>query len=179
MKKSNKFSPKAHERRRGRPSKRSSLPRWNGYPGSTTIACLHLSAISHPRKPRQTIIGHLRNRSQKRPDLNQTASTNPRAAHLDFGRTVTVYRVGKVMLLGLPLLRYEWLATGEAQTAVCQTTGHIGNVSQHASLHSIRETDRYMWYLRCLALAITNNKKRCDEGAPLFIVRVDGVVSHL
>ena len=25
-------------------------------------------------------------------------------------------------------------------------------------------------------LAITGNKKRCDEGASLFIVRVDGVV---
>lgn len=28
-----------------------------------------------------------------------------------------------------------------------------------------------------LTLAITGNEQRCDEGAPLFIVRVDGVVS--
>ncbi len=29
-----------------------------------------------------------------------------------------------------------------------------------------------------LTFAITGSKKRCDEGAPLFTVRVDGVVSH-
>ena len=31
-----------------------------------------------------------------------------------------------------------------------------------------------MW----LTFAITGSEKRCDQGAPLFTVRVDGVVGH-
>ena len=61
--------------------KLSNSPRWNGCPGSTTSACSLLSAISRRQMPRQTTIGHLRTRSPRRPEFNQTASTNPGAIH--------------------------------------------------------------------------------------------------
>jgi hypothetical protein len=33
--------------------------------------------------------------------------------------------------------------------------------------------------MECLIFAITGSEKRCDKGAPLFTVRVDGVVVRL
>lgn len=91
--------------RHGEHGKRSSWPRCNGWPGSTSSACSNPSAPSLPQKLRQTISGNAPVPSRKRRDLNQTASTNPGAVYddhrhvdgLDFARQV-IARLGDCVL---------------------------------------------------------------------------------
>lgn len=42
--------------------------------------------------------------------------------------------------------------------------------------HIIIRLNRFSYTFICITLAITGSEKRCDEGVPLFAVRVDGVV---
>ena len=58
---------------------------WNGYPGSTITDCSDPSATSRWQKLRQTTTGNSPIRQPKwTPDLNQTASTKPRAVQCAF-----------------------------------------------------------------------------------------------
>jgi transposase InsO family protein len=66
-----------HRRGPGRPRRRWNWPRWNGCPGSITIACSNPSATSRRPKPRQTTIGNSPVRPRWRPDFTNGPPRNP------------------------------------------------------------------------------------------------------
>lgn len=101
-----------HRRAPWRTKEAVELPRWSGYRGSTTIACLNPSGTSRLQKLRQTTTGNSPIRPlSKWADLNQTASAE----------TGAIQRLAGVMLFDVaiaPLLHIPLASSAQCETRV-------------------------------------------------------------